>query len=281
MKKLLWIDGDSPSPPCIFETFRSYRGRGFKVEEHLLRLQSSARLLKISIPPLDLIRVEWRDAIDAATQSIGPDCSFRYTINSNGRSELSFKEIDMSYVNRPIDVALYISPPSLDHPRDAKHNVRASWLKAVEALNVDEVILCDPQTSNDTSGIGHRGGRVNPNFLLLEANQSNLFALKGHTLVTPPLDGRLLPGVTRGALMEYIRMTRPFNLDVSERPISREESVSKGRLYWDALCLVSTLKEISIVRSVRDLDGVVYPCPSPPLITTLQSEFHRYIIGVS
>ena len=281
MTHISWIDGDAPSRASIFETFRTYRGRGFKVEEHVLRLQSSARLLNISIPSLDSIRTEWEESINVATQSLGPDCSFRYTMNAEGRSELSYKQIDETYVNRPIDVALFICPPSLQHPRDAKHNVRASWLKAVEALGVDEVILCDPQISNDVLSIDHKRGHEDHSLLLLEANQSNLFALKGRTFVTPPLDGRLLPGVTRGALIEYIQKSHPFNLDIIERPISRGESISEGHLHWDALCLVSTLKEISLVRSVLDLDGAVYPCPSSDLITSLQRGFHRYIIDGS
>jgi branched-subunit amino acid aminotransferase/4-amino-4-deoxychorismate lyase len=281
MKNIYWIDGDAPNRASIFETFRTYRGRGFKIEEHLMRLQSSAHLLKVSIPSLDSIHAEWVNAINLASQSLGPNCSFRYTVSADGRSELSYKLIDESYVNRPIDVALFICPPSQKHPRDTKNNVRASWLKAVDALDVDEVILCDPQTSSDVTTTNLTRGHEDQALLLLEANRSNLFALKGRTLVTPPLDGRLLPGVTRGALIEYIQGHHPFNLDVIESSISRGDSIAEGQLHWDALCLVSTLKEISLVRSFKDLNGAVYPCPSSPLIASLQRGFHRFISGLS
>jgi para-aminobenzoate synthetase/4-amino-4-deoxychorismate lyase len=37
---------------------------------------------------------------------------------------------------------------------------------------------------------------------VLEAAWGNVFVLKGELLTTPPLDGRLLPGVTRAALLD-------------------------------------------------------------------------------
>jgi para-aminobenzoate synthetase / 4-amino-4-deoxychorismate lyase len=37
---------------------------------------------------------------------------------------------------------------------------------------------------------------------VLEAGWANVFAVRAGTLFTPPLDGRLLPGITRGALLE-------------------------------------------------------------------------------
>lgn len=41
-----------------------------------------------------------------------------------------------------------------------------------------------------------RGGVV------LEASRANVFAIRGETLVTPPADGRLLPGIARRRVME-------------------------------------------------------------------------------
>ncbi|MGB2711401.1 MAG: aminotransferase class IV, partial [Conexibacter sp.] len=38
--------------------------------------------------------------------------------------------------------------------------------------------------------------------VVLEAAWGNVFALEGALLVTPPTDGRLLPGVTRAALLD-------------------------------------------------------------------------------
>jgi para-aminobenzoate synthetase/4-amino-4-deoxychorismate lyase len=54
--------------------------------------------------------------------------------------------------------------------------------------------------SNLSSGevplIVDRGG------IVLEASRANVFAIRGETLVTPPADGRLLPGIARRRVME-------------------------------------------------------------------------------
>ncbi|HEY6758111.1 MAG TPA: chorismate-binding protein, partial [Baekduia sp.] len=51
---------------------------------------------------------------------------------------------------------------------------------------------------------------------VLETTRSNVFALIEDTLVTPPLDGRILPGVTRALA---IGVARDLGLAVAERPL--------------------------------------------------------------
>ena len=46
------------------------------------------------------------------------------------------------------------------------------------------------------------GALIVDNGEVLEAGWANVFAVRGGTLFTPPLDGRLLPGTTRAALLE-------------------------------------------------------------------------------
>jgi para-aminobenzoate synthetase / 4-amino-4-deoxychorismate lyase len=58
------------------------------------------------------------------------------------------------------------------------------------------------------------GGQV------LEAGWANVFAVRGGTLFTPPLDGRLLPGTTRAAVLELAAET---NIATNEQPLHRED----------------------------------------------------------
>ena len=53
-----------------------------------------------------------------------------------------------------------------------------------------------------------------------EVGTSNVFFLIGEELITPPLGGSILPGVTRNSV---IQMARTWNIRVSERPISIDE----------------------------------------------------------
>jgi branched-chain amino acid aminotransferase len=63
-----------------------------------------------------------------------------------------------------------------------------------------------------------------------EVGTSNIFFLIGNELITPPLTGSILPGVTRDSV---IQMARRWNIAVSERPISIDEIMdasAKGTL---------------------------------------------------
>lgn len=56
-----------------------------------------------------------------------------------------------------------------------------------------------------------------------EVGTSNIFFLIGEQLITPPLAGTILPGVTRATVIE---MARSFGVDVVERKISIAEIIS-------------------------------------------------------
>jgi para-aminobenzoate synthetase/4-amino-4-deoxychorismate lyase len=63
---------------------------------------------------------------------------------------------------------------------------------------------------------------------VLEAGWANVFALRGGTLFTPPLDGRLLPGTTRGALLE---LAASEGIESSERPLRPVDLLSAGEVF--------------------------------------------------
>jgi len=58
-----------------------------------------------------------------------------------------------------------------------------------------------------------------------EVGTSNIFFLIGDELATPPLDGTILPGVTRDSV---IQLARHWGLTVNERPISIDEVISSN-----------------------------------------------------
>lgn len=63
-----------------------------------------------------------------------------------------------------------------------------------------------------------------------EVGTSNVFFLIGDELITPPLGGSILPGVTRDSV---IQIAKTWNIRVSERPISMDELLdasAKGSL---------------------------------------------------
>jgi branched-chain amino acid aminotransferase len=55
-----------------------------------------------------------------------------------------------------------------------------------------------------------------------EVGTSNIFFLKENELITPPLGGTILPGVTRDSV---IQLARHWGIKVAERPIAIEEAI--------------------------------------------------------
>ncbi|MEE2756366.1 MAG: aminotransferase class IV [Myxococcota bacterium] len=222
-KSTIWVNGreggqvpgDDPGllfGLTAFETLRTYDGVPFRFDAHLLRLQRSADAMGLDLPPIVQVRREIRSACQG-------NVSIRYTVTAGGNIILQRKAIESGTAGRVVRVASlsWVNPPSL--PGAVKHGCRAAWLLAARKAQVDEVLLVDPD--------GH----------ILEANRSNVFAVIEGRLITPPLDGRQLAGVTREALMDAAKAAQ---IDVAEAAIPVDSS-------FDELYLASTLKELSPV----------------------------------
>ena len=80
---------------------------------------------------------------------------------------------------------------------------------------------------------------------LLEASRANAFAAFGRTLLTPPADGRILPGVTRARAMEA---AAEAGFEVRETPLLREDLAGADEIF-----LTGSLRG---VEHVGALDGV-------------------------
>lgn len=78
----------------------------------------------------------------------------------------------------------------------------------------------------------------------LEAARANLFAVRDGALFTPPLDGRILPGITRARVLE---LALAAGLDANEGPLLREDLLAADEVF-----LTGSVRGIEPVSS---LDG--------------------------
>jgi branched-subunit amino acid aminotransferase/4-amino-4-deoxychorismate lyase len=219
-----------------FETLRSYGGRLLGLDEHLVRLEDSAHEMRIPFPGGDLLRTE---ACDALARH-GGDVVVRMTLTRGGHrvvvaSDVGAPPASMRCASRTFE-------PSPWLPGRVKHGSRAGSVLVVESLGVDEVLWVD-----------HRG-------FVLEGTRTNVFAVKGGELYTPPLDGRILQGVTRGLLL-------------SLAPV-REESFRLDEPL-DELYASSTLKELC---PIVELDGKK-AAGGGPVGLDLAAKFKRLVAG--
>jgi branched-chain amino acid aminotransferase len=110
---------------------------------------------------------------------------------------------------------------------------------------------------------------LGPDGMVSEGSDQNVFVVDGGVLYTPPIDGTLLPGITRSTV---IALAEELGIKVVVGGLSREV------LYTcDELFVCGTASEITPVRSVDKLpvgDGKV-----GPITKKLQSLFLDIVNG--
>jgi len=86
----------------------------------------------------------------------------------------------------------------------------------------------------------------------LEADRANVFAVRKGALFTPPLDGRILPGVTRAAVLE---LAGAEGIEASERTLTLAELRESEEVF-----LTNSIRGI---ESVGSIDGAPLPAEKP------------------
>ncbi|MBN1662163.1 MAG: branched-chain amino acid aminotransferase [Deltaproteobacteria bacterium] len=92
-----------------------------------------------------------------------------------------------------------------------------------------------------------------------EVGTSNIFFVIGDELVTPPLAGTILPGITRDSV---IRLAKSWNVKVSEKPLSMDEIITaqangtlKESFASGTAAIVSPVGQINFKGEVYVING--------------------------
>lgn len=88
---------------------------------------------------------------------------------------------------------------------------------------------------------GARALLVAPGGELLETTRANVFVVRGGVLETPPLDGRILPGIVRAVVLER---AREAGIEVREAPVTLEGA--------DAIVLTGSVRLLECRRLQED-----------------------------
>jgi len=80
--------------------------------------------------------------------------------------------------------------------------------------------------------------------VVLEASRANLFAVEGDVLITPPADGRILPGVARSRAIEA---ARSLGIEVREQELTLERLLAASEAF-----LTGSVRGVEPVRAVED-----------------------------
>src|SRR5215510_682377 len=211
---LLYGDG-------VFEGLRSYRGKVFRLEEHIRRLYESAKAIWLEIP---MSRDEMCDAVNEAVRINKIDDGYIRLVVTRGAGTLG---LDPNRCSNPqviiiadaislypkelyekgleiVTVSVQRTHPAALNPRIKSLNYLNNILAKIEGLQAGCI---------EALMLNHKGE-------VAECTGDNIFLVRNGVLYTPPLDAGILGGITRDAGIE---LAREAGIEVREMPLTRHD----------------------------------------------------------
>ncbi len=211
-----FLYGDS-----VYETIGTSGGRLFAVEEHLVRLERSAARIGLRVPP----RAEIERAIAETLAAAGNEESRVRVMLTRGAGKL---DLDPASVDDPqlVVIVFPLGPPTSEM---YARGVSA----AIVSVTRNNPQAIDPAVKsgnylNNILALGEARRRSGAYEAILcssdgtvaEGASSNIFAVRGGVVRTPPLDVGILDGITRA---KVIGLCRQAGIAIEEARISPEE----------------------------------------------------------
>ena len=237
---------------AIYEVWRTHARVVFAFEEHWQRLEQSARALHMDLP---LDRAQFiSEARRTVTAYLGknPHAGEFYIRLQITRGDGAIG-LDTSFADKSSFVIL-VQPLKEQPEKWWKTGMRLSVANTMHRLHTDTVnpawktgnylnnILCLREAQSrgaDEVLMTNLSGEIT------EAAVSNVFFVRGQTLITPPLSVGILAGITRRFVMEQVAPHAGIH--------ACEEVVRVDNLSSFQECFItSTTKEIASVASIDD-----------------------------
>ncbi len=224
-----------------YEVIPVYSRRPFRIGEHLARLQQTLDGIRLANP---LTPAEWSARIArivAAAPFADQSVYLQVTRGADAKRDHAFPQ------GVPPTVFIFTAPLTT-----TPDSVRASGVAAVTALD-NRWLRCDLKVVALLANVLARQHAVDQGCaetillrdgFMIEGAASNIFVVKDGTLLAPPKDHRMLPGVTYDVVLE---LAAQHGVPSVVREIPEEELRSA-----DEVWMTSSTKE---VLAITALDG--------------------------
>jgi branched-chain amino acid aminotransferase len=110
---------------------------------------------------------------------------------------------------------------------------------------------------------------LGPGGLVSEGSGQNIFLVRDGRLITPPLDGTLLAGITRDSV---IQLAGDLGIEVREQPVPRETLYTADEMFF-----CGTASEVTPIRSVDRIP--VGSARRGPVTFAIQQRFMQTVQG--
>jgi len=227
----------------LYETMRSYHGHVFCLDRHLTRLVSSAGLLGI------------RDALEPQKLETGvlrtlkanglDDARIRLTVTA-GEGSRGLTLPSSGNVNIIITIEKLVLPSNevyIKGLRTSIVNIRRnsrSPLCRIKALGYFENLLAHAEASDAESD---EAILLNDEGYVAECSASNIFIIELVRIITPPIDAGILPGITRGIVIE---LAADKTIELIQENISVERLLSADEAF-----ITNSIIEIMPITSIN------------------------------
>jgi D-alanine transaminase len=226
----------------VYEVIPVYSRRAFRLEEHLKRLQHSLDGIKLKNPHSES---EWGLIFNEIVRRNDPEDQYLYLHITRGVAKR-----DHAFPVPPVPPTVFVlSNPLTTPPAEQLQNgikcitvTDNRWLRCdIKAIALLPNVLL--RQAAVEAGCAE-AVLIRDDTFLTEGAASNIFAVKNGTLLTPPKDNLMLPGITYDVILELAAANGiPFEV----RKVMKEELFSA-----DELLLTSSTKEVLAITS---LDG--------------------------
>src|SRR3954451_14593766 len=211
---LLYGDG-------VFEGLRSYRGKVFRLDQHIRRLYESAKAIWLEIP---MSPDEMCDAVNESVRINKIDDGYIRLVITRGAGTLG---LDPNRCSNPqviiIADAIALYPPELYEKGleivtvSVQRMHPAAVSPRIKSLNYLNNILAKIEGLQagciEALMLNHKGE-------VAECTGDNIFLVRHGVLQTPPLDAGILEGVTRDAIIE---IARKAGIEVREMALTKHD----------------------------------------------------------
>lgn len=193
---LLYGDG-------VFEGIRAYNGRVFRLDEHLRRLQASARAITLTLP---LTQEDMKEAVLETLRVNKMKDAYIRLIVTRGEGDLGLDPRKC-----PRACVIIIAGKISLYPQESytkgldlvtvatKRNIPEALNPAIKSLNYLNNIMAkiEANRANTPEAI-----MLSKDGYVAECTGDNIFIVKNHTLLTPPCWVGALDGITRAVVFE-------------------------------------------------------------------------------
>jgi D-alanine transaminase len=226
----------------VYEVIPVYSRKAFRLEEHLRRLQHSLDGIKLANPHSN---TEWTRIIDELIARNAGEDQYLYLHITRGVARR-----DHAFPNPPVNPTVFMmSNPLLTPPAELLRSGIACitapdnrWLRCdIKAIALLPNVLLRQMAVD--AGCAETI-LIRDNEFMTEGAASNIFVAKNGTLLAPPKDNLMLPGITYDVVLE---LAAANSIPYEVRRIAAAEVFAA-----DELLLTSSTKE---VLAITQLDG--------------------------